>query len=301
MTTVLAPPPVDDRTPADDEAAIGAYRRRLRRRLLLWSLPVVLIVLLVAAKLLSMPVFAALTQWSYADREFERSTSLSEPLGIANVIEPWVHHFDRGTGYAQIGVLDVARTEFATALELAPDDPTISCVIRTDLVLTIEAQGDAALLELRYADAEALFAQGRQAVDEAPEGCFQPPRTPPGPTRPNRSSRPTAASATSRTRRSRSRRAAILRRATTGSPARVEAPTARAEEGRPIPSTSCATRATGVSASSSRRTTGSGTTSRTRGVRRQALVRSAHKLGACPRVSPSSSSEPSVKIPPMRR
>ncbi|GAA0959840.1 hypothetical protein [Frigoribacterium faeni] len=178
MTTVLAPPPVDDRTPADDEAAIGAYRRRLRRRLLLWSLPVVLIVLLVAAKLLSMPVFAALTQWSYADREFERSTSLSEPLGIANVIEPWVHHFDRGTGYAQIGVLDVARTEFATALELAPDDPTISCVIRTDLVLTIEAQGDAALLELRYADAEALFAQGRQAVDEAPEGCFQPPEDP---------------------------------------------------------------------------------------------------------------------------
>ena len=176
MTALLGPPPVDDRGPsALDDDGIAAYRRRLRRRLLGWSLPVVLVVLLVALKLLSMPVFAGLTQWAYADRAYERSTTLSEPLGVANLVEPWVHHFDRGTGYAQIGVLDVARREFGTALELAPDDPTISCVIRTDLVLTIEAQGDAALLELRYDDAEALFLEGAKAIDEAPEGCFQPP------------------------------------------------------------------------------------------------------------------------------
>jgi len=180
VTDTLVPPPVDeaDRAPAA-EPSLEQYRRRLRRRLFLWSAPVVLVVLLVALKLLSLPLFAALTQHAYDDRAFERAASLSEPLGVANLVEPWVHHFDRGTAYARVGVLDVARAEFVTALDLAPEgDETISCVVRTDLVLVIEAQGDAALLELRYADAEQLYELGRTTVDEAPEGCFQPPDDP---------------------------------------------------------------------------------------------------------------------------
>jgi len=181
VTDTLVPPPVDEIRRAHEAEAgptVEQYRKRLRRRLLLWSAPVVLVVLLVALKLLSLPTFAALTQWSYGDQQFERSASLSEPLGVANLVEPWVHHFDRGTAYAQIGVLDVARQEFVTALDLAPEDATISCVIRVNLVLTIEAQGDAALLELRYADAEALYELGQKTVAEAPEGCFQPPEDP---------------------------------------------------------------------------------------------------------------------------
>jgi len=181
VTDTLVPPPVDDlgRSDASAEPGVGQYRRRLRRRLFLWSAPVVLVVLLVALKLLSLPLFAALTQHAYDDRAYERAASLSEPLGVANLVEPWVHHFDRGTAYAQVGVLDVARDEFLAALDVAPEgDETVSCVIRTDLVLVIEAQGDAALLELRYADAEQLYVLGQETIDEAPEGCFQPPDDP---------------------------------------------------------------------------------------------------------------------------
>jgi hypothetical protein len=184
VTDTLAPPPVDDRhrDPGRARAAeptVEQYRRRLRRRLLLWSAPVVLVVLLVALKLLSLPLFAALAQHSYDGRAYERAASLTEPLGVANLVEPWVHHFDRGTAYAQVGVLDVARDEFLAALDLAPEgDETVSCVIRTDLVLVIEAQGDAALLELRYADAEQLYELGQATVAEAPEGCFRPPEDP---------------------------------------------------------------------------------------------------------------------------
>ncbi|WP_423917640.1 hypothetical protein ACPEEZ_08860 [Frigoribacterium sp. 2-23] len=179
MTDTLVPPPVDEiqaARAAAGEPTVAEYRRRLRRRLLLWSLPVVLVVLLVAAKLLSLPVFAAATQWAYNEKAYERGVSLTAPLGVANVIEPWVHHFDRGTALAQVGVLDEARQEFLTALDKAPTgDETISCVIRVDLVLVIEAQGDAAITELRYADAQKLFEQGQKAIDDAPEGCFQPP------------------------------------------------------------------------------------------------------------------------------
>jgi hypothetical protein len=181
VTGTLVPPPVDDldRADASGEPSVEQYRRRLRRRLFLWSAPVVLVVLLVALKLLSLPLFAALTQHAYDGRAYERAASLSEPLGVANLVEPWVHHFDRGTAYAQVGVLDVARDEFLAALDLAPEgDETVSCVIRTDLVLVIEAQGDAALLELRYADAEQLYQLGQETIDEAPEGCFQPPDDP---------------------------------------------------------------------------------------------------------------------------
>ena len=177
MTGTLVPPPVDDRDargPATD-AEIAAYRRRLRRRLWAWSAPVVLVVLLVALKLLSLPLFAALSQWAYSEREFERAADLTAPLGVVNVVEPWVHHFDRGAAYAQVGVLEVARQELTRALELAPDDERVSCVIRVDLVLTIEAQGDSAVLDLRFADAQALYEQGLQVVEEAPEGCFEPP------------------------------------------------------------------------------------------------------------------------------
>jgi len=181
VTDTLPPPPVDEVARARvavPAPTVEEYRRRLRRHLLLWSAPVALVVLLVAVKLLSLPIAAALTQQAYGARDFERAASLTGPLGVANVVEPWVHHFDRGTAYAQIGVLDVARQEFVTALDLAPDDDTVSCVIRTDLVLTIEAQGDAALLELRYADAEALYALGLTTIEEAPEGCFRPPEDP---------------------------------------------------------------------------------------------------------------------------
>ena len=183
MTDTLSPPPpVDDRDHDRSgvaEPTVDEYRRRLRRRLFLLSAPVVLVVLLVALKLLSLPLFAALAQHAYDGRAYERAASLTAPLGVANVVEPWVHHFDRGTAWAQVGVLDVARDEFLSALDLAPEgDETVSCVIRTDLVLVIEAQGDAALLELRYADAEQLYELGQATIDEAPEGCFQPPDDP---------------------------------------------------------------------------------------------------------------------------
>ena len=167
----------DERPPAT-EAEVAAYRRGLRRRFWGWSAPAVLVVLLVAVKLLSLLLFAALSQWAYSDRAFERAAGLTAPLGVLNVVEPWVHHFDRGAAYAQVGVLEVARQEFTRALDLAPEDDRVSCVIRVDLVLTIEAQGDAAVLDLRFADAQALYEQGLQVVEEAPEGCFEPPSSP---------------------------------------------------------------------------------------------------------------------------
>jgi len=183
VTDVLAPPPVDDRDapPPAGPDEIAAHRRRVRRRLWAWSSPVVLVVLLVAAKLLSLPLFAALSQWAYAERRYELAAELTAPLGVANVVEPWVRHFDRGAALAQVGVLETARQELTTALDLAPEDDRISCVVRVDLVLVVEAQGDAAVTDLRFADAAALYEQGRQVVDEAPEGCFLPPEQPDDP------------------------------------------------------------------------------------------------------------------------
>jgi len=174
------PEPVDPRilNPAPP-VDIRAFRRRLRLTMFLWSLPVVLIVLLVALKMLSLPFFAGLTQASYDAKAYERSALQTNPLSVVDVFEPWVSHFDRATALAQIGVLDDSRKEFLQALAHKPaNDPVTECVIRTDLVLVIEEQGDAAVLDQDYAGAAKLYKEGQAAIKAAPKGCFQAPKNP---------------------------------------------------------------------------------------------------------------------------
>jgi hypothetical protein len=185
-TTLLppvAPPPppehIDDSVPAEVVPPdIAAYRRRLRRRMVLFSLPVVVIAVLVALKLLSMPALAALSQATYDAHDYDRSIQASDGLGVVNVFEPWVRHFDRGTGLARIGVLTDARSELESAMALVPaSNSAASCRVRTDLVLVVEEQGDGALLDQQYTEAESFYAHALSLYKGAPEGCFRDPET----------------------------------------------------------------------------------------------------------------------------
>ncbi|AMM21128.1 hypothetical protein AX769_14510 [Frondihabitans sp. PAMC 28766] len=187
MSTTLLPPVAPPSPPEhfDAEAAAGVvpaevaeYRRRLRRRLMIFSAPVVVVVILVALKLLSMPILAGTAQATYDDHAYDRSIATSDGLSIANVFEPWVQHFDRGTALAQIGVLTDARPELERALTLVPnDDVQASCRVRTDLVLVVEQQGDGAVLDQAYTKAETFYAHALALEKAAPTGCFTDPVT----------------------------------------------------------------------------------------------------------------------------
>jgi hypothetical protein len=174
------PPPPEVIEPFEREEAtppdVAAYRRSLRRRLLLVSLPVVALVVLVAIKLLSMPLLAAVSQATYGATSYESSVTAADGLGVANVVERWVQHFDRGAALGQIGLLEESRSELERALALVPtSDATSSCRVRTDLVLVVEQQGDSAVLDQQFARAVAFYTQSLALIQGAPGGCFRSP------------------------------------------------------------------------------------------------------------------------------
>lgn len=179
----VAPPPPPESIPdpfaePPVEASVISYRRRLRRRLFLLSSPVVLVVLVVAIKLLSMPVLAAASQATYDGHAYEQSVSASQGLSIANLFQPWVQHFDTGAALARIGVLEPSRRELERALALVPSsDAGASCVVRTDLLLVVEQQGDAAVLDQHYSRADTFYKHALSLYSGAPEGCFRDPQS----------------------------------------------------------------------------------------------------------------------------
>jgi hypothetical protein len=188
MSTTLLPPVAPPPPPDDPDAGaerleqvepeVAAYRRALRRRLLAWSVVPVLLVVLVALKLLSMPVFAGLSQAAYDSGDYDRSVAAADGLGVADVFEPWVRHFDRGTGLARIGVLDESRRELESALSLVPaDHVAASCMVRTDLSLVVEQQGDSAVLDGTFDRAAAFYQHALALIRAAPAGCFDTPGT----------------------------------------------------------------------------------------------------------------------------
>ncbi|BDZ51003.1 hypothetical protein GCM10025867_32440 [Frondihabitans sucicola] len=188
MSTLLQPPLAPPPPPIDPEAGVPTsppvppeiveYRRKLRRRMFAWSLLPVVIVILVALKLLSMPTFAALSQATYGAKQYDRSVAMSDGLGVVNVFEPWVRHFDRGAGLAQIGVLVDARNELESALSLVPASHTdASCMVRTDLALVVEQQGDSAVLDGTFDKASAFYKHALALIAAAPAGCFDTPNS----------------------------------------------------------------------------------------------------------------------------
>jgi tetratricopeptide (TPR) repeat protein len=160
-----------DSMPGEDQV-LRAARLRRRRRLLLLSAPVVLLVLLVAIKLLSLPVFAQQAGASFAAGNGTGTRSAGQALDYANVVESWKAPFALGDGLVLNGDLTGAREAFERALAGAPE--AASCMVRVNLVLTLEKLGDVQLAAGDSAAAKALYDQGIAVAAQAPPGCFLP-------------------------------------------------------------------------------------------------------------------------------
>ncbi|HJV97982.1 MAG TPA: hypothetical protein VJ617_02640 [Arthrobacter sp.] len=141
-----------------------------RRLLLLWSGLPVLFVLCVSAKLLSLGVLAGQAATGFEARDPGVVGSAAAGLRAANVIEPHKAPFAEGDAFVLAGDFEAARQRFEEALALTgPDD---GCIIRVNLVLSIERLGDARLASKDPTAAGRLFAEGLAIVDGAPEGCM---------------------------------------------------------------------------------------------------------------------------------
>lgn len=144
--------------------------RRRRRRLLLWSALPVLLLLCVAAKLLSVGVLAGNAAAGFDAHDARAVASAAAGLRPANVIEPHKAAFAEGDARVLSGDFEGARERFEEALGLA--GPKDQCVIRVNLVLSIERLGDAQLAAKDPTAAGRLFANGLAVASGAPEECF---------------------------------------------------------------------------------------------------------------------------------
>lgn len=153
-----------------DHSLTAAPLRRRRRRLLIWSGLPVFLVLCLSAKMLSLGVLAgqAATGFEYGDASAVGSAAAG--LGTANVIEPHKAPFAEGDALVLAGDFEAARQRFEEALALT--GPNDECVIRVNLVLSIERLGDARLAAKDPTAARQLFAEALAVVDGAPEGCL---------------------------------------------------------------------------------------------------------------------------------
>ena len=148
----------------------AATRRRRRRLLLLWSALPVLLALCCSAKLLSLGIFAGQAARAFDAQDAGAAASASAGLRAANFIETHKAAFAEGDSLVLAADFAGARQRFEEALALS--GPTDECVIRVNLVLSIERLGDARLQAEDPTAAGRLFAEGLAAVDAAPQGCF---------------------------------------------------------------------------------------------------------------------------------
>ncbi|MGM9470852.1 hypothetical protein ACS5PJ_02465 [Pseudarthrobacter sp. YS3] len=145
-------------------------RKRRQRRLLLWSALPAAVVLCLSAKLLSLGILAGAADRGFAAGAAGAVADAAAGLDIANFIEPHKAPFADGDSLVLAGDFAGARERFEEALPLAGS--TDGCLIRVNLVLSIEHLGDARAAAEDTTAAARLFAEGLAVVESAPEGCF---------------------------------------------------------------------------------------------------------------------------------
>lgn len=166
---------------SQDKTAAGVGPRgteapkRRRRQLLLWSALPVLLGLGAAAKLLSLGLFAGQAEAAFGAGDAAAARTAAAWLQPANILEPHKAPFAAGDAEVLAGNYEAARQKFTEALNLAPAGAAgaaDACVIRVNLVLTIEHLGDGRLEAGDPSSAAALYAEAQAAADAVPEGCF---------------------------------------------------------------------------------------------------------------------------------
>lgn len=144
---------------------------RRRRRLLIASALPMLLALLLALKLLSLPLLTASAGSAHESGDGAGVRSAGEKLGIVNIVQRWRAPYIEGTGKAMSGDLDGGRADLELALSRT-SSPHDDCTVRTNLVLTIVEQADAAGEAGDTAAEKQRAEEGLKVIEEGPEGCF---------------------------------------------------------------------------------------------------------------------------------
>jgi hypothetical protein len=105
-----------------------------------WSAPLALAVTALALRMIGMTIVDDHALDAFGRGRYGPSATWFGRLQTANALERWVAPFNRGDSLYEQKKFAQAAAQFRTALGLAPTGRT--CMVRVNLVLTVEAIGD---------------------------------------------------------------------------------------------------------------------------------------------------------------
>lgn len=146
-------------------------RLRRRRRLIWASLVPVAVLLVLAVRLLTLPVNMGSAQEAHSTDDGPGMVSAGEDLGILNMVERWRAPFVEGTGRSLDGDLAGGRRDLELALERT-SEPQDDCTVRTNLVITVSEQADAAEKKGDATAAKKFAKEGLTLIKAGPKGCL---------------------------------------------------------------------------------------------------------------------------------
>jgi tetratricopeptide (TPR) repeat protein len=152
---------------------INVRRKKLRLILFLFSIPFLAFIILYAVNTTTSYQTADQSIDSYNKEEFKDSQAFSEKLKNGNFFEKWKVYYNSGTAYLADGKYNDAQNDLETALLTVPNGVK-ECPVRSNLVLTYEAQGDQAVIDADQMTADAKYKAALDIISEAPEECAPP-------------------------------------------------------------------------------------------------------------------------------
>ena len=172
-------------------------RLSVRAKLLIGFAPLALLLLIFAGKVLLMVSANETGRDAYAQQGYETAEAQFHRNRHLDLLEDWVASYNRGTTLIQLNRYEQARTDLERALTRVPADR--DCMVRINLVLAIEGQGDELLAQQHPADAERVYAEAREVLRKgqcgdlaaSPSGSSKPSSGRSGPSTKNQSGQPT--------------------------------------------------------------------------------------------------------------
>ena len=146
-------------------------RLRRRQRLTLWSVLPAIVLVVLAVRLLLLPVQMGQAQDAHQGDDGAGVIDAGESLGVMNLVERWRAPFVEGTGRSMNGDLAGGRSLLETALERTGNEQD-DCTVRTNLVITISQQADAAKEAGDEDKEKSLAEEALKLIEEGPEGCL---------------------------------------------------------------------------------------------------------------------------------
>lgn len=146
-------------------------RLRRRRRLVVGTILPALVLVVLAIRFLTLPLNMGSAQQAHGRDDGPAMVASAQKLHVLNLVERWRAPFVEGTGKSISGDLPGGRTDLEEALGRT-NNPRDDCTVRTNLVITVSQQADAAKASGDTDSEQKLAKEGLALIEEGPKGCL---------------------------------------------------------------------------------------------------------------------------------